>query len=65
MRSAYGAQLAALTDELAAVCRLVGTAMERATHALLHADLAVAEEVIGGLGVFWPMRQVEYLGRLV
>ena len=48
MRSAYGAQLAALTDELAAVCRLVGTAMERATHALLHADLAVAEEVIGG-----------------
>lgn len=48
MRSAYGAQLAALTDELAEVCRLVGFAMERATHALLHADLVGAEEVIGG-----------------
>ncbi|MGI9164052.1 MAG: phosphate signaling complex protein PhoU [Mycobacterium sp.] len=48
MRSAYGEQLAALTDELAEVCRLVGAAMERATHALLHADLSGAEDVIGG-----------------
>jgi phosphate transport system protein len=46
MRSAYGAQLAVLTDQLAAMCRLAGIAMERATLALLDADLALAEQVI-------------------
>ncbi|HPY24073.1 MAG TPA: phosphate signaling complex protein PhoU [Mycobacterium sp.] len=46
MRSAYGAQLAALTEQLAQVCQLTGTAMERGTRALLHADLVLAEEVI-------------------
>lgn len=46
MRSAYGAQLAVLTEQLANMCRLSGVAMERATHALLRADLFVAEEVI-------------------
>lgn len=48
MSSAYGAQLATLIDQLAEVCRLAGTAMERATQALLQADLALAEGVIGG-----------------
>lgn len=47
MRTAYGAQLAALTDQLAEMCRLAGIAMERATGALLDADLAAAEQVIG------------------
>ena len=47
MRSAYGAQLAVLTDQLADMCQMVGTAMERSTLALLHADLLAAEHVIG------------------
>ena len=47
MRTAYGAQLAALTDQLAEMCRLAGIAMERATGALLDADLGAAEQVIG------------------
>lgn len=46
MRSAYGAKLAALTDQLAEMCRLAGIAMERATEALLNADLPLAEQVI-------------------
>ena len=48
MRSAYGAQLAVLTDHLAETCQMAGIAMERATLALLHADLLLAEQVIGG-----------------
>ena len=47
MRSACGAQLAVLTEQLAEMCRLAGIAMERATLGLLHADLSVAEQVIG------------------
>ncbi|MEI6253028.1 MAG: phosphate signaling complex protein PhoU [Mycobacteriaceae bacterium] len=47
MRTAYGTQLNALTDQLAEMCRLAGVAMERATRALLHADLTLAEQVIG------------------
>ncbi|MFM9034575.1 MAG: phosphate signaling complex protein PhoU [Mycobacterium sp.] len=47
MRSSCGAQLAVLTDQLAQMCRLAGIAMERATQALLNADLALAEKVIG------------------
>lgn len=47
MRSAYGAQLAVLTDQLADMCQMVGTAMERSTLALLDADLPAAEHVIG------------------
>lgn len=46
MRSACGAQLAVLTDQLAEMCGLAGIAMERATLALLHADLTLAEQVI-------------------
>ncbi|MFM9033310.1 MAG: phosphate signaling complex protein PhoU [Mycobacterium sp.] len=47
MRTAYGAQLDALTSQLAEMCRLAGIAMERATQALLQADLVLAEQVIG------------------
>ncbi len=47
MRTAYGAQLDALTAQLAEMCRMAGVAMERATQALLQADLALAEQVIG------------------
>lgn len=47
MRTAYGAQLDALTNQLAEMCRIAGVAMERATQALLQADLVLAEQVIG------------------
>ena len=46
MRTAYHEQLAALTDQLGEMCGLAGIAMERATQALLQADLALAEQVI-------------------
>ena len=46
MRTAYHEQLDALTDQLGEMCGLAGAAMERATQALLDADLAVAEQVI-------------------
>jgi len=47
MRTAYGAQLAALISQLAQICDMAGIAMEGATVALLRADLAAAERVIG------------------
>ncbi|GAC53902.1 phosphate signaling complex protein PhoU [Gordonia sp. GONU] len=47
MRTAYQEQLEELTNVLGEMCELAGTAMSRATQALLQADLAVAEEVIG------------------
>ena len=46
MRTAYHEQLDALTAELGEMCGLAGRAMERATQALLQADLALAEQVI-------------------
>jgi phosphate transport system protein len=46
MRVVYHEQLEALTDEIANMCGLAGVAMERATQALLQADLAAAEQVI-------------------
>jgi phosphate transport system protein len=46
MRTAYHEQLAALTDQLGEICGLAGIAMERATQALLQADLVLAEQVI-------------------
>ncbi len=46
MRTAYHEQLDALTNQLAEMCRMAGVAMERATQALLQADLALAEQVI-------------------
>ena len=46
MRTAYHEQLAELSDQLGSMCGLAGAAMERATQALLQADLALAEQVI-------------------
>ena len=46
MRTAYHEQLDALTNRLAEMCGLAGIAMERATQALLQADLPLAEQVI-------------------
>jgi phosphate transport system protein len=46
MRTAYHEQLSALTAQLGEMCGLAGQAMERATHALLQADLVLAEQVI-------------------
>ncbi|ANI42005.1 phosphate signaling complex protein PhoU [Mycolicibacterium vaccae] len=46
MRTAYHEQLEALSNRLGDMCELAGAAMERATQALLQADLALAEQVI-------------------
>jgi len=46
MRTAYHERLDALTDQLGDMCGLAGAAMERATQALLQADLVLAEQVI-------------------
>jgi phosphate transport system protein len=46
MRSAFHEQLDALTETLSQMCGLAGLAMERATQALLQADLLAAERVI-------------------
>jgi phosphate transport system protein len=46
MRTAYHEQLSELSEQLGAMCGLAGAAMERATQALLQADLVLAEQVI-------------------
>jgi phosphate transport system protein len=46
MRTAFHDQLDSLTQTLSRMCGLAGTAMERATQALLQADLVLAEQVI-------------------
>ncbi|GAA2888772.1 phosphate signaling complex protein PhoU [Pseudonocardia halophobica] len=46
MRDAYTDQLDELGDALAGMCEDVATAMEKATRALLDADLRLAEQVI-------------------
>jgi phosphate transport system protein len=46
MRTAYHEQLSALSAKLGDMCGMAGAAMERATQALLQADLALAEQVI-------------------
>jgi phosphate transport system protein len=46
MREAYHDRLGELATHLADMCEMVGTAMDRATTALLKADLALAEQVI-------------------
>ena len=46
MRSAFREQLDALTMTLSQMCALAGLAMDRATQALLQADLVTAERVI-------------------
>lgn len=45
MRTAYHEQLSELSERLE-MCGLAGIAMERATQALLQADLVLAEQVI-------------------
>jgi phosphate transport system protein len=47
MREAYHDQLGELASHLADMCTMVSDAMERATSALLEADLSLAEQVIG------------------
>ena len=46
VRNAFHNQLDALTQTLGQMCGLAGLAMERATQALLQADLVLAEQVI-------------------
>ena len=46
MRTAYHEQLSELSERLGEMCGLAGIAMERATQALLQADLVLAEQVI-------------------
>src|ERR1700741_95602 len=46
MRTAYHEQLDALTDQLGEMCGLAGVSMERATQALLQADLVLAATVL-------------------
>jgi phosphate transport system protein len=46
MRAAYNEELEAVNDDLVQMTRLVGSAMNHATQALLDADLALAETVI-------------------
>ena len=48
MREAFHEQLDRVADDLVEMTRLVGTAMQKATTALLDADLSLAEEVIAG-----------------
>ena len=46
MRDAYQEQLDRLADGLADMCNLVADALDKATRALLRADLRLAEQVI-------------------
>jgi phosphate transport system protein len=48
MRTAFHEQLDALTTTIADMCGVAGQAMQDATQALLGADAALAERVIGG-----------------
>ena len=58
MRTAYHEQLDALTNRLAEMCGLAGVAMERATQALLQADLPLAEQVITDHDLLHPLTSV-------
>jgi phosphate transport system protein len=46
MRTGYHEKLSELAEQLSQVCGLTGASIERATRALLQADLALAEQVI-------------------
>ena len=46
MRTVYHEHLSELAEQLSRLCGLAGATMERATRALLQADLASAEQVI-------------------
>jgi phosphate transport system protein len=56
MRTAFHEQLDTLTETLSEMCGRAGSAMERATYALLNADLAMAEEVIADHGRLTAMQ---------
>jgi phosphate transport system protein len=56
VRNAFHDQLDALTQTLGQMCGLAGLAMERATHALLQADLILAEQVIADHDQLLSMR---------
>ena len=56
MREAYHEQLEQLAEQQCRMCELVGTAMRRATKALLEADLSLAEQVIGDDGLIDELR---------
>jgi len=60
MREAFTEQLDDVSDDLVHMTRVVGSAMNRATQALLDADLRMAEEVIAAdLGVDTLTAEVE------
>lgn len=48
MGADLASQMAAMAARLADICHSAGIAMGEATHTLLHADLGMAEHVIGG-----------------
>ncbi len=56
MRTAFHDQLHSLTVTLSQMCDLAGLVMERATEALLHADLQLAEQVIAEYQTLAQMR---------
>ncbi|MEZ0352339.1 phosphate signaling complex protein PhoU [Mycobacterium sp. pR1184] len=56
MRTAFHQQLDSLTATLSEMCGLAGEAMEGATHALLQADLTMAEGVIASHARLVQMR---------
>jgi phosphate transport system protein len=56
MRTAFHERLDSLTETLSHMCGLAGRAMERATVALLSADLQAAETVIGDQELLAAMR---------
>lgn len=57
MRTIYHKKLADLAGQLAEMCDLAGAAMKGATQALLQADAAAAERVIGDHEVLVAMRE--------
>lgn len=57
MRDAYGDQLDAIRDDLVTMAQLVGTAVNRATTALLEGNATVAEDVITADGEIDAMVQ--------
>lgn len=57
MRDAYGDQLDAIRDDLVMMAHLVGTAVNRATTALLEGDATIAEDVITADGEIDAMVQ--------
>ncbi len=56
MRDAYHEELDSISDQLVEMARLAGSAMERATTALLDADLGIAESVISADDVVDKLR---------